>query len=161
MDAYRTNGVLHDRYVLATDLDFYERYNDRGYTLEEVEPCIVEKHDGMVLIDTIHESYPSVDRTAHFYRPVEHTQEGAGSELKKLLSKVGIKSSPNCNCNMYAAWMNHMGTDWCTSNIDEIVSWLGQEAKKRGLPFVKMVAKQVVKMAINRAIKKENGNENI
>jgi len=161
MEAYKTNGVVHDRYILATDLDFYERYNDRGYTFEEVEPCIVEKYDGMLLIDTIHESYPSVDRTAHFYRPVENTQEGAGTELKKLLSKIGITSSPNCKCNMYAAFMNHMGTDWCTDHIDDIVSWLAEEAKKRHLPFMRVLAKQVVKMAINRAIKKENKSENI
>ena len=156
MDAmYRTNGVLHERYIAATELDFYSRYNDRGYTLEEVEPCIASREGDLLIIDTIHESYPSVDRTAHFYKPVENTQEGAGSELKKLLSKVGITSSPNCKCNMYAAWMNHRGTDWCTRNIDEIVSWLGEEAKNRGLPFVKMLAKQVIKLAIKLAIKKE------
>lgn len=152
---YRTNGVLHERYVAATEIDFYSRYNDRGYTLEEVEPCIVSREGEFLIIDTIHESYPSVDRTAHFYRPVENTQEGAGTELKKLLSKIGITSSPNCKCNMYAAFMNNMGTEWCTDNIDTIISWLAEEARKRHLPFVRVVVKQVIKMAIKRAIKKE------
>ncbi len=155
-EMYRTNGVVHDKLVVAHKFHFRERYNDRGYTFEEVEPCIVSRDGDLLTIDTTHESYPSVDRTEKYYRPVENTQDGAGSELKKLLSMIGITSSPNCKCNMYAAFMNNMGTSWCTNNIDSIVSWLKEEADKRKLPFSKVLAKQVVKLAIRRAVKKES-----
>ena len=43
-----------------------------------------------------------------------------------------------------------MGGDWCLDNIDTVVGWLEEEAKRRGLPFVKMVGKVMV----NRAVKK-------
>jgi hypothetical protein len=152
---YRTNGVVHEKLVVAHEFHFRERYNDRGYTLEEVEPCILSRDGDLLTIDTTHESYPSVDRTEKYYKPVEMIQDGAGSELKNLLRMVGITSSPNCKCNLYAAHMNNMGTEWCSDNIDEIVSWLKEEATKRKLPFSKALAKQVVKLAIRRAIKKE------
>lgn len=151
---YRTNDILHERYIVVSKEHFYERYNDRGYRLEEVEACIVSKDGDLLTIDTIHESYPSVDRTANYYRPTEDISEGAGTELKKLLSKIGITSSPNCKCNMYAAHMNNMGIEWCSSNVTEIVSWLGAEASKRGLPFSKFLGKQIVKLAIRKANKK-------
>lgn len=153
-DIYKTNDIFHDRYITVHKHHFHERYNDRGYTLEEVEACIVSKDQDLWTIDTIHESYPAVDRTANYYRPTEDISEGAGTELKKLLSKVGITSSPNCKCNMYAAHMNNMGIDWCSSNLEEIVSWLGSEASKRHLPFSKFIGKQIVKLAIKRAKRK-------
>ena len=34
------------------------------------------------------------------------------------------------------------------NNIDIIVGWLGEEAKKRKLPFVNLVGKMLVKRAI-------------
>lgn len=154
---YKTNGVIHDRYIDVHQLQFYERYNDRGYRLEEVEACIVSKDGDIWTIDTTHESYPAIDRTANFYRPVEIISEGAGTELKKLLSRIGITSSPNCKCNMYAAHMNNMGTQWCIDNTEEIISWLGSEAKKRKLPFSKFLGRQIIKLAIRRAKKKEQG----
>jgi hypothetical protein len=151
---YKTNGVFHEKIISVNKSYFYERYNDRGYTLEEVEPCIVSKDGDIWTIDTTHESYPSVDRTANYYRPTEDISEGAGTELKKLLSKVGINSRPNCKCNKYAAHMNNMGVEWCSQNIEEIVLWLKSEASRRGLPFSKFLGGQIVKLAIKRAKKR-------
>ena len=42
---------------------------------------------------------------------------------------------------------------WCEKNIDEIVGWLEEEARKRRLPFVRYAAKLLVRRAIRLAYK--------
>jgi hypothetical protein len=49
--------------------------------------------------------------------------------------------------------MNDKGPDWCEENMETILSWLRDEAKKRGLPFIDMVGKAMVQRAINRSRK--------
>lgn len=76
---------------------------------------------------------------------------GAGTELKKLLSSIGITATPNCSCNARAADMDRNGVEWCESNIDTIVEWLREEAEKRGLPFVDLAGRLLVRRAIRNA----------
>ena len=80
--------------------------------------------------------------------------EGAGTELKKLLSFIGINSVPNCSCNARARVMNENGIQWCKDNKEEILSWMKEESDKRGLPFLKFGAKRILNYAIHRAEKK-------
>ena len=148
--------------VEATKTMLLQRCNERGYTLEEVMPCVVEqREDGTWVIDTDHEKYPKVARIdAKIQQQVmESAQksfgEGVGTELKGLLSMIGIKSSPTCSCNKRARSMNEHGIQWCKDNIPTIVGWLEEEAKKRKLPFLKFAATKIVKLAIYRAEKKQ------
>ena len=83
-------------------------------------------------------------------------QKGVGTELKKLLSKIGIKATPNCLCNERAAIMDTNGIEWCENNIDTIVEWLKEEATKRKLPFIDMAGRILVKKAISNAKKLQN-----
>lgn len=76
---------------------------------------------------------------------------GAGTQLKKLLAKVGIKSTENCSCNARAKLMNANGIEWCEQNVNEIVGWLKEEAAKRSMPFLSLPAKIVVQRAIKLA----------
>lgn len=76
---------------------------------------------------------------------------GPGSELKKLLGWLGIKPTANCQCNARARDMDLRGPDWCESNQGEILAWLREEAGRRGLPFVEIAAKSLVRLAIRRA----------
>ena len=76
-----------------------------------------------------------------------------GTELKKLLSKIGIKATPNCSCNKRAILMDTNGIEWCENNIDTIVEWLKEEATKRKLPFIDMAGRLLVKQAIKNAKK--------
>lgn len=76
-----------------------------------------------------------------------------GQELKKLLKKIGITSSPNCSCNKKARFMDTQGVQWCEENIDTIVEWLREEATKRKLPFIDLGAKIIIKRAIANAKK--------
>lgn len=85
---------------------------------------------------------------------------GAGSILSGMLSTIGINSSPTCSCKKHIKEMNLRGPDWCESNLDTIVGWLKNEAEKRKLPFVEMVAKAIVRSAIKksrRLLKKQEG----
>ena len=47
--------------------------------------------------------------------------------------------------------MNALGCDWCESNIDTIVGWLREEAEARGLPFLDIAGRLLVRRAIRNA----------
>lgn len=83
---------------------------------------------------------------------------GPGTELKKLLGKIGIKATPNCSCNRKAIMMDINGPIWCENNIDIIVGWLREEAAKRRLPFVEYAAKLLIKKAIRNYRSTQSGN---
>jgi hypothetical protein len=40
---------------------------------------------------------------------------------------------------------------WCEFHLEEIVGWLREEATKRGLPFLDMAGRVIVKRAIANA----------
>jgi len=142
----------------------------KGYSLEEIKDCIVSQEDNIYTLDTDHASFPK-ERKPGYNPPLitfpTHTEQqqtivnntsntpisgsGAGTELKKLLGKIGIYSSPNCSCNKRAATMDKNGIQWCEDNIDTIIGWLKEEATKRKLPFIEYAAKLLVKRAISNA----------
>ena len=49
--------------------------------------------------------------------------------------------------------MNKNGNDWCEQNIDTVVGWLRDEAKRRNLPFLDAVGKLLVSRAIKKSRK--------
>jgi hypothetical protein len=129
------------------------RCHERGYTLDEVMPCVVAQDGDQWTIDTGHPAYPSTPK--HSALP---TAGGPGTELKKLLSRVGITSTPTCKCNARAAEMDRQGCDWVEANVDTVVGWLREEATKRGLPFVDMAGRMLVKRAIKNARKQDGSS---
>jgi hypothetical protein len=76
---------------------------------------------------------------------------GVGTELKQLLAALGISESAGCDCKAKATLMDSKGIEWCEANADEIVGWMRDEAKKRGIPFFDAAGKAVLKLAIRRA----------
>jgi len=86
-------------------------------------------------------------------KPPPPPGNGPGTELKAMLSRLGITSTPNCSCNQRAATMNAWGADVCEQRLDEIVGWLKEEATKRKLPFIETAARLLVKRAISNARK--------
>jgi hypothetical protein len=81
---------------------------------------------------------------------------GPGTELKKLLAgwPFYLTSSPDCLCNARADAMDRREQDspgWCEANIDTIVGWLREQAEARGLPFLEIAAKMLVRRAIRNA----------
>lgn len=84
----------------------------------------------------------------------------SGTHLKMMLSKIGLSATEGCKCNSRAAHMNRMGDDWCEQNIDTIVSWLREEASNRGLPFLDVVGRMLVRRAISNARKEAERAKN-
>lgn len=77
----------------------------------------------------------------------------AGSSLKSLLSGFPfyISHVSECSCRARAAQMDAKGCEWCEANIDTIVGWLREEAEKRGLPFLDVVGRLLVRRSIRNA----------
>lgn len=65
---------------------------------------------------------------------------GAGTELKRLLKKMGIRPELGCGCADRAALMDRQGVGWCQANLERIVGWLRQEAGRRAFPGAQPVA---------------------
>lgn len=83
--------------------------------------------------------------------------KGPGTELKALLKKIGITSSPGCACNARARKMDMeelKQPGWCADHLEEIVDWLQEEATKRRLPFLRAAGRVLVRKAISNAGKK-------
>lgn len=128
--------------IRCTMFDLLARCKERGYTVEEIRPCIVSEDGPALIVDETHKAYPRV-------------RSGPGTELKALLSKIGIRSSPTCSCNKRAKTMDEKGIEWCEQNVETICDWLGEESAKRKLPFVRLAGKAIIHLAIRRA-KKSN-----
>lgn len=82
---------------------------------------------------------------------------GPGTELHALLGRFGLTASGDCKCTSRAAYMDRMEAEqpgWCEANIDEIVGWLRESAAERGLPFLDVAARLLVKRAIANARRK-------
>ena len=122
---------------------------ERGYTLAEVLPCVVSQDGDEWTIDVEHPAYPRVSRLPE--PPPVPPARGPGAELKKLLARVGITSTPDCACNARAAEMDRQGGEWCEANIDTIVGWLREQAEARGLPFLDLAGRMLVRRAIRNA----------
>lgn len=135
----------------------------RGYTLDEVRECIVSEDGDRITVDETHPSYPRTPKPGFVSPTPEASQphaltHGPGTELKKLLKRVGITATPNCSCNARAAKMDieeAREPGWCEAHLDEIVGWLREEAAKRGLPFLDSAGKLLVKKAIQNHKKQQ------
>ena len=173
------------------------RSQERGYSLEEVMPCVVKQDGDLWTIDTASPHYPKESREFCVFEAAQAVQEGSltvyrcrycgsgiatsaappanrpcsarkrqesarsvassgpGTELKTLLGRIGITSTPTCSCNRRAREMDANGIQWCRENIDLIAGdWLAGEAKKRKLPYSVFAGKKLVQLAIAMAERK-------
>jgi hypothetical protein len=78
---------------------------------------------------------------------------GPGTELSKLLQRFGISPTPTCACRAKAAEMDAWGCDEASrpERIDEVVAVMREEAAARGLPFLDMAGRMLVRRAIQNA----------
>lgn len=140
------------------------RCRERGYSLEEVMACVVAQDGDQWTIDVDHPAYPREPKPGFVPpKPDNATtppppSHGPGTEIKALLAKIGITSTPDCKCNSRAAYMDKMESEqpgWCEANIEEIVGWLRESAAERGLPFLDVAGRVLVRRAIANARRKE------
>lgn len=118
------------------------RCAERGVSLADAMPCVVKQDGSIWTIDTSHSAYPRARRCNACL---------AGTALGKILYWLGIAYTPDCPCRSRAALMDAWGCDECEQRIDEIVGWLREEAGKRGLPFLDIAGRMLVKRAIRNA----------
>jgi hypothetical protein len=126
------------------------RCHARGYTLDEVMPCVVAQDGDEWTIDTDSEFYPRVSRLPQPPAPPTH---GPGTELSKLLKRFGIEPTPTCQCRAKAAQMDAWGCDEASKpeRIEEVVAVMRAEATARGLPFLDIAGRLLVRRAIANA----------
>jgi hypothetical protein len=82
---------------------------------------------------------------------------GPGTELSRLLKRFGIEPTPTCACRAKAAQMDAWGCDEASrpERIEEVVGVMRAEAQARGLPFLDLPARLLVRRAIANARKAE------
>jgi hypothetical protein len=126
------------------------RCRERGYTLDEVMPCVIAQDGDEWTIDVDHPEYPRVSRLPD---PVATPANGPGTELSKLLKRLGIEPSPTCQCRAKQQQMDEWGCDECgkPARIDEVVAVMREEAHARGLPFLDVAGRLLVRRAIANA----------
>jgi hypothetical protein len=86
---------------------FEARCRERGYTLEQVRPCIVSQAGDQITVDETHPAYPWAkpglgDMVATGLSAVGITKE----RVQAVASKVGIK---DCGCAKRQAALNRLG----------------------------------------------------
>jgi len=131
-------------------LHLADRCRERGYTLDEVLPCVVSQDGDLWTIDVEHHAYPRVSRLPE---PQPLPTSGPGTELSKLLKRFGISPTPTCACRAKAAEMDAWGCDEAEKpeRITEVVAVMRAEAEARGLPFLDVAGRLLVRRAIQNA----------
>ncbi len=86
---------------------------------------------------------------------------GAGTELKNLIARFGLKPGLNCKCGQHIREMDTKGAEWCEQNIDTINGWLREEAERAHLPFTQIGATLLIRRAIGNAKKKQKGEQDM
>lgn len=78
---------------------------------------------------------------------------GPGTELSNLLRRFGINPTPTCQCRAMSQKMDQWGCDECErpERIAEVVAVMRAEAEARGLPFLDVAGRMLVRRAIQNA----------
>ena len=99
------------------------------------------------------------EQSKNIYALVNRNGTGPGTELSKLLKRLGIEPTPTCQCRAKAAEMDAWGCDEASKpeRIDEVVAVMRAEAEARGLPFLDMAGRLLVRRAIRNARKAAAG----
>jgi len=134
------------------------RCRERGYSLDEVMPCVVSQNGDEWTIDVDHWAYPREPKPG-FVPPQPDLSHGPGTELKALLAgwPFRLVATADCKCTSRARYMDAKGCDWCESpdGMAEIMGFLRESAEERGLPFLDVAGKMLVRRAIHNARKAE------
>jgi hypothetical protein len=123
---------------LYQPIDYHRLAHRCGSSIGDAMRAVVETADGLYRVDAASQWFP-------------HCPSGPGTELKTLLARVGITATPDCACNARAAEMDRQGVEWCEAHLDTIVGWLREQAEARGLPFLDVAGRLLVRRAISNA----------
>ncbi len=121
-----------------------------GY-LDEVMSYVLSETDTHITISL--RNYRKLKRK---YSPPELV----GTELRKLIEWFPIPKKGKCSCKSLERKMNQWGCDKCEQKMDYILKKLAINAKRKRVPFIKIVVKNRVRKAISNARKNKNNPTN-
>lgn len=78
--------------------------------------------------------------------------KGPGTAIKEMFSLMLIDAKPDCLCHQRAQYLDILGYRWAMQNIDTVIDWFEDEAKNRGMPFEREVAKRLAIVAMKRGV---------
>ena len=131
--------------VICTTGQLRERCVERGYKFEEVEKCIRKIDGKKIHVDTDHRDYPRKGKRS----------KGVGTELTIILRRFGITSNEGgCSCKHKSKLLDTKGVKWAELNVETVVGWMKENAKKMKIPFLALPARMVVRQAIKNARRK-------
>ena len=76
-----------------------------------------------------HSRYPPalIHRTCETARKCD--SGGPGTELARILKRLGVRVKRGCGCGDWVRWMNALGPDGCRENMPAIVGRLKEQAR--------------------------------
>ena len=83
--------------------------------------------------------------------PIPPSNEGPGTELKKLLSWFYSPSKTKCKCSTRIQKMNAWGPVKCEQKIETILRWMKHSAMIHKIPFFEPAVRLVIRTAIKRS----------
>ena len=83
--------------------------------------------------------------------PILPSNEGPGTELKKLLSWFHSPDKRKCKCKTRIQKMNAWGPDKCALKFETILRWLRHSSKIHKIPFFEPAVRLVIATAIRRS----------
>jgi hypothetical protein len=104
-------------------------------------------------LETMLGDNPATYLRSLYPKTLEEHPNHPGTIISKMIKSVGIQMTDSCSCKRHALEMNEKGNDWCEQNIDTVVGWLRDEAKRRNLPFLDAIGKLLVGRAIKKSRK--------
>jgi hypothetical protein len=138
----RQSGAV--KTIPLSDIHARAHLRPPGY-VEEVLACGVVKGDALEIDEE------AFQRLAKKYRG---PASGPGTELKRLLARLGTVSESGCACDARAAEMDRRGPEWCRENIELIAGWLVEGAERRGRAVPRVIAKALIRTALRLAKRK-------
>jgi hypothetical protein len=139
---------------------FSEYCEGLGYSDVELNELVVGSDGEWIFVDIGNPFFPRLPKVLSHEVDSPPPSHGPGTELKVLLAgwPFYIVSSPTCKCNARARYMDEKGCDWCAGKegMAEIMGFLREAAEERGLPFLDLPARLLVRRAIHNARRKES-----
>ena len=83
--------------------------------------------------------------------PIPPSNDGPGTELKKLLSWFHSPDKRKCKCQTRIQKMNVWGPDKCELKFETILRWMRHSAKIHKIPFFAPAVRLVIATAIRRS----------
>ena len=137
-------GMLHA-------IKMFVKTNPEWFVALHSEACY-----GLTVLSCVEEERPEEPIRPWPVSDDEGNPCGVGTEIAKILSSIGIESTPTCACNAMKARYDAIGPDKCEEEIEKILDWMHEQAVARKLEhfFVRTAVRMAVQLAIRRARKK-------